>query len=290
MYIDSHCHLDFPDFATRFDEVLQNMSANQVDLALCISVTLEDFPKVLALAEQHDVLFATVGVHPDYPDCLEPGVEQLVRLADHPKILAIGETGLDYFRFKGDPQTGLEWQRERFRVHIRAARQARKPLIVHTRAASADTLRLMQEEGAREACGVLHCFTEDWETARAALDMGFYISFSGIVTFKNAADLREVAIKTPLDRLLIETDSPYLAPVPKRGKTNEPAFVRHVGEFLAQLRGISPEQMAELTTNNFYRLFSNLGSKDDVSNEVEKHRPNRACACGRCLGLALPGG
>jgi TatD DNase family protein len=290
VYIDSHCHLDFPDFAPRFDEVLANMKANEVDLALCISVTLEDFPAVLALADKYPQLYASVGVHPDYPDCTEPTVEELIKLADHPKILAIGETGLDYFRVKGDPQTELEWQRERFRVHIRAARQTRKPLIIHTRAAKLDTLRLMKEEGAEHAGGVLHCFTEDWETASAALDMGFYISFSGIVTFKNAQDLRDVAQKVPLDRLLIETDSPYLAPVPKRGKTNEPAFVKHVGEFLATLRGVSNEQIAELTTNNFYKLFSGLGCTYEAKHEVSKNTQtdNRmACACQRCLSLDL---
>jgi TatD DNase family protein len=283
VYIDSHCHLDFPDFAPRLDEVLANMKANEVDLALCISVTLDDFPAVIALAEKHPQLYATVGVHPDYPDCTEPTVEGLVNLANHPKILGIGETGLDYFRVKGDPDTELEWQRERFRIHIRAARQIRKPLIVHTRAAKLDTIRLMKEEGADQAGGVLHCFTEDWETASAALDMGFYISFSGILTFKNAGDLREVAQKVPLDRLLIETDSPYLAPVPKRGKTNEPAFVRHVGEFLATLRGLTNDQIAEQTTNNFYRLFSGLGCAYEVNSQDQGSATRLACSCQRCL-------
>lgn len=267
------------------------MKANQVDLALCISVTLEDFPKVLALAEKHSQLYATVGVHPDYPECTEPTLEGLIQLADHPKILGIGETGLDYFRIQGDPSTELEWQRERFRIHIRAARHTRKPLIIHTRAAKLDTLRLMKEEGAEQAGGVLHCFTEDWETASAALDMGFYISFSGILTFKNASDLREVARKVPLDRLLIETDSPYLAPVPKRGKTNEPAFVRHVGEFLANLRDLNHDQIAEITTNNFYKLFSGLGCTYEANyqeeNEPDKapHRTRLACSCQRCLPI-----
>jgi TatD DNase family protein len=283
VYIDSHCHLDFPDFAPRFDEVLANMKANEVDLALCISVTLDDFPAVIALAEKYPQLYATVGVHPDYPDCTEPTVEGLVHLANHPKILGIGETGLDYFRVKGDPDTELEWQRERFRIHIRAARQTRKPLIVHTRAAKLDTIRLMKEEGADQAGGVLHCFTEDWETASAALDMGFYISFSGILTFKNASDLRDVAQKVPLDRLLIETDSPYLAPVPKRGKTNEPGFVRHVGEFLATLRGLTNEQIAEQTTNNFYRLFSGLGCTYEVNSQEKGSAKRLACSCQRCL-------
>ena len=280
MYIDSHCHLDFPDFRERFDEVLANMKANQVDLALCISVTLEDFPAVLALAEKHPQLYASVGVHPDYPDCTEPTVEGLVSLSQHPKILAIGETGLDYFRIEGDPQTECEWQRERFRVHIRAACEVHKPLIVHTRNAREDTLRLMREEGATDCGGVLHCFTENWETAKAALDLGFYISFSGIVTFKNASDLREVAIKVPQDRILIETDSPYLAPVPKRGKINEPGYVRHVGEFLAQLRGVTSEAFAETTTNNFYRLFSNLEINHEANSEQNQHL---ACSCALCL-------
>ena len=266
------------------------MKANRVDLALCISVTLEDFPAVLALAEKHPQLYATVGVHPDYPDCTEPTVESLIRLADHPKILGIGETGLDYFRVKGDPQIELEWQRERFRIHIRAARHTRKPLIIHTRAAKLDTLRLMKEEGAEQASGVLHCFTEDWETASAALDMGFYISFSGILTFKNASDLREVAKKVPLDRLLIETDSPYLAPVPKRGKTNEPGFVRHVGEFLATLRGQSAERIAEQTTNNFYRLFSGLGCTHEVNSEEKSNPSAWTCACQRCVSMGSQGG
>jgi len=252
VFVDSHCHLDFPEFAERIDDVLRRMHENRVDAALCISVTLSEFPAVLALAERYPQLWATVGVHPDYPETEEPDVSRLVALAGHPRIRAIGETGLDYYRLTGD----LEWQRERFRVHIRAARRAGKPLVVHTRAASADTIRLMREEGADAAGGVMHCFTEDWPTARAALDLGFHISFSGIVTFKSAQSLREVAARVPDDRLLIETDSPYLAPVPHRGKTNEPAFVRHVGERLAEVRGCSVERIAELTTTNFRRLFS----------------------------------
>ena len=254
MFIDSHCHLDFPDFAGHLAAVLGRMRENRVDAALCISVTLPDFPAVLSLAERHPQLWATVGVHPDYPESEEPDVPTLVRLADHPRIVAIGETGLDYYRLKGD----LEWQRERFRVHVRAARACRKPLVVHTRAASTDTIRILREEGADAVGGVMHCFTEDWETAHAAIELGFCISFSGIVTFKNAQSLRDVAARVPDDRLLIETDAPYLAPVPFRGKTNEPAFVRYVGEQLAEIRDCSVERIAELTTGNFKRLFNVL--------------------------------
>jgi TatD DNase family protein len=255
MYIDSHCHLDFPELVANLDAILQRMRDNRVDRALCVSVTLEDFPKVLALAEAHENLYASVGVHPDYPDCLEPDVPTLVRLAAHPKIIATGETGLDYYRAQGDPAQTHEWQRERFRVHIRAARQSGKPLIIHTRSASADTLAIMKEEGADAIGGVMHCFTETWEVARAALDLGFHISMSGIVTFRNAQSLREVAAAVPLDRLLIETDSPYLAPVPHRGKTNEPGLVSHVGEFIAQLRGLDAQGLADATTANFFRCF-----------------------------------
>lgn len=210
-----------------------------------------NFPRVLALAESHSNLFASVGVHPDYEDTAEPEVEQLLKLADHAKVVALGETGLDYFRLKGD----LEWQRERFRRHIRAARQCGKPLIIHTRAAAEDTLRIMEEEGAASVGGVMHCFTESWEIARRALDLNFYISFSGIVTFKNAAIIKEVAKKVPADRMLIETDSPYLAPVPHRGETNQPAFVRHVAEEIAHLRETTLAEIAAVTTNNFFNLF-----------------------------------
>lgn len=251
MLIDSHCHLDFPELAGRLDEVFARMRENQVTHALCVSVNLGDFPQVLALAAAHAHLYASVGVHPDYPDVAEPSVDDLVQLAQHPKIVAIGETGLDYYRLTGD----LEWQRARFRNHIRAARECRKPLIIHTRAAAEDTIRIMQEEGAGVAGGVMHCFTETWEVAQAALDMGFYISFSGIVTFKNAKSLKEVAQKVPLDRMLIETDSPYLAPVPFRGKTNEPGFVKHVAEEIARLRSCDTAVIAQHTTNNFNKLF-----------------------------------
>lgn len=252
MLVDSHCHLDFPELIADLPAVLATMRVNDVGAALCVSVTLEDFPKVLALAESHDQLYASVGVHPDYPDLREPSVAELVELARHPKVVAIGETGLDYYRLTGD----LEWQRERFRVHIRAARQACKPLIIHTRAAAADTLRLMREEGAAEAGGVMHCFTESWEVAQGALDLGFHISFSGIVTFKNAREIKAVAQRVPLDRLLVETDSPYLAPVPYRGKTNQPGWVKHVAEEVARLQGCSLSDVAAATTANFKRLFN----------------------------------
>jgi TatD DNase family protein len=255
MYIDSHCHINFPELAARMPEILAKMAANKVTHALCVSVDLLDFPQVLALAEQYPHIYASVGVHPDYEDTPEPSVDELVRLADHPKIVAIGETGLDYFRLTGD----LEWQRARFRTHIKASRITRKPLIIHTRSASEDTIRLMREEGAGvEAggvAGVMHCFTESLEVARAAIDMGFYISFSGIVTFKSARDLQAVAKEVPLERILIETDSPYLAPVPMRGKVNEPGFVAHVAEYLADLKGVPLAQVAQQTTDNFLNLF-----------------------------------
>ena len=251
MFIDSHCHLDFPDLVGRKDEVLSRMAANGVDQALCVSVTLEAFPNVLALAHEYPHLFASVGVHPDNAECEEPDVERLLTLADDPKVIAIGETGLDYYWQKDEP----EWQRDRFRTHIRASRACGKPLIIHTRSAAADTIRLMREEGAEMAGGVMHCFTETQEVADAALDLGFYISFSGIVTFKNAKPLKEVARRVPLERMLIETDAPYLAPVPHRGKTNEPGFVKHVAEEIAALRGLPLETIAEQTSNNFRTLF-----------------------------------
>jgi TatD DNase family protein len=259
MLVDSHCHLDFPDLAADLDSVMALMQKNQVAQALCVSVTLEDFPKVRAIAEKYPHVFASVGVHPDYEGVSEASPAILAALADHPKVVAIGETGLDYFRLKGD----LEWQRERFRNHIRAARLCRKPLIIHTREAALDTIRIMREEGADKAGGVMHCFTESWAVADAALDLGFYISFSGIVTFKNATALKEVARKVPLERMLIETDSPYLAPVPHRGKTNQPGLVIHVAEEIAKLRGVPFDQVAAMTTNNFVNLFN---IKEHVSN------------------------
>ena len=251
MLVDSHCHLDFPDLAGRIPQVLERMQQNGVSCAVCIAVNLEDFPKVLALAETQPNLYATVGVHPEYADAEEPDIARLVQLAEHPKVIAIGETGLDYYWQKDRP----EWQRQRFKNHIHAAVATGKPLVVHMRDAAEDTLRILKEEGAQAVGGVMHCFTETWEVARQALDLGFHISFSGIVTFKNATAIKEVAQKAPLDRILVETDSPYLAPVPYRGKPNEPAYVRHVAEELARLRGLSFEQIAEATSYNFFNLF-----------------------------------
>jgi TatD DNase family protein len=251
VFVDSHCHLDFPELSGRLDQVLAAMRANRVSHALCVSVTLETFPRVLELAHRHANLYASAGKHPDHTDGAEPTVESLVELAADPRVVAIGETGLDYYRLTGD----LEWQRERFRTHIRAARQTGKPLIVHTRAAAADTLRIMREEGAGEAGGVMHCFTESLDVAEQAIELGFHVSFSGIVTFKNAVELKAVARAIPLERMLIETDAPYLAPVPHRGKTNEPAYVRHVAEEIARLRGIEAEEVAAATSRNFFELF-----------------------------------
>lgn len=252
MYIDSHCHINFPDFADKLPKLFELMQANQVSHALCISVELEKFPDIRRLAETYPNVFASVGVHPDHEGCTEPTVDDLVALADHPKVVAIGETGLDYFRLTGD----LEWQRERFRTHIRAARTTHKPLVIHTRSAADDTLRIMREEQAGEAGGVMHCFTESLAVAKAAIELGFYISFSGIVTFKNATALREVAAAIPLERMLIETDSPYLAPVPHRGQTNQPGYVKHVAEEIARVRGITPEAVGAATSENFFRLFA----------------------------------
>lgn len=251
LLVDSHCHLDFPEFQGREDELVTAMQANGVGWALVAGVTLERFPGVLALAKRFPRLFAAVGVHPDTQEGQEADEETLLRLADHPKVVAIGETGLDYYRLEGD----LEWQRDRFRTHIRAARKCRKPLIIHTREAAADTLRILEEEAAGEVGGVFHCFTENRAVAEAALALGFHISISGIVTFKNALQIKEVATLVPLDRLLVETDAPYLAPVPYRGKLNHPALVRHVAEEVAKLRGIRIEDLADATTSNFFRLF-----------------------------------
>ena len=251
MFVDSHCHINFSGLVEQQTALLARMKDSAVTHALCVSVNLADFPPVLAMAEKHANVYASVGVHPDYEDTEEPTVARLVELAAHPKIVAIGETGLDYFRLTGD----LEWQRERFRIHIRAARQAGKPLIIHTRSAAEDTLRIMAEEGAVQIGGVMHCFTESLEVAQQAMAMGFYISFSGIVTFKNAVALKQVAQTISLERMLIETDAPYLAPVPHRGQTNEPAFVRHVAEEIARLRGITMEEVGEVTSRNFFRLF-----------------------------------
>lgn len=253
MFVDSHCHLAFPEYANQLPAVLERMRAAQVEAALSVCTTLPEAAAVLATAAAPGV-YASVGVHPDSTDTPEPTLERLLELARHEKVVAIGETGLDYYRL---PEP-LGWQRERFRVHIRAARACGKPLIIHTRAASADTLKIMREEGADAVGGVMHCFTESADVARQALDLGFHISFSGIVTFKNARDLQATATIVPLDRLLIETDSPYLAPVPHRGRTNEPAHVVHVAAKLAELRGKPLAEVARATTANFYRLFKPL--------------------------------
>ncbi len=249
--IDSHCHLDFEGLANRLPEVLSAMDANGIAGCMTIGVTLEDAAQVLAIAQAYPQVFASVGVHPEYADHQEPDVDTLCALAADPKVLAIGETGLDYHWHKDRP----EWQRERFRVHIRAARALKKPLVIHTREASEDTLAILKEEGASEVGGILHCFTESLDVARAGMDLGFYISLSGIVSFKKAEQVHEVARSIPLDRLLVETDAPYLAPVPYRGKPNEPAYVKHVAEAIADLRQISLEEVAATTSRNFLNLF-----------------------------------
>lgn len=254
MFVDSHCHVNFPELAAQMPDILQKMNTNSVGKALCVSVNLPDWPNLINLVEQHEALYASVGVHPDYEDTIEPTVEDLVERSHHPKVIAIGETGLDYYRLSGD----LSWQRQRFRRHIQAAKQTKLPLIIHTRASSEDTLNIMREEGAQEARGVMHCFTESWEVAQASMDMGFYISFSGIVTFKKATELQEVARRMPLDRILIETDSPYLAPVPHRGKLNDPSKVIHVAEMLASLRNVKVSEIEEASTLNFFNLFNKI--------------------------------
>ena len=268
MYTDSHCHLNFPELAAQLPAIREAMQAAQVTRALCISTTMEEFPQVHALATGYDNFWCSVGVHPDTEGLIEPSVADLVACSALPRVVAIGETGLDYYgmedRKGGRSIADLDWQRERFRVHIRAARQVGKPLIIHTRSSSDDTLRLLREEGetgaAGSAGGVFHCFTETVAVARAALDLGFYISLSGIVTFKNAADVHEVARLVPDDRLLIETDSPYLAPVPYRGKRNSPAYVPWVAARIAELRGVPVEQVAAFTSANFTRLFPRVGA------------------------------
>lgn len=255
MYVDSHCHLTFPELASRLGEIRHAMAEARVDRALCICTTLEEFEQVAALARAYDNFWCSVGVHPDNEGVEEPTVERLLMLAGTPKVVALGETGLDYYRLNGRSLAQMEWQRERFRVHIRAARQTGLPLVIHTRSASADTLAILREEGQGQVRGVFHCFTETQEVADAALELGFHISFSGILTFKNAVDLREVARRVPLERCLIETDSPYLAPVPYRGKTNDPSLVPYVARQLADLKGLPEEEVAQATSRNFERLF-----------------------------------
>ncbi|OZI74747.1 TatD family hydrolase [Bordetella genomosp. 12] len=254
MYVDSHCHLNFPELAADLPAVLERMAANQVTHALVVSVNMPEWPGLMDLVRPQRHLWASVGVHPDYEDTPDPTAEELVRLAQDPKVVAIGETGLDYYRLS-EP---LDWQRERFRRHIRAARGAGLPLIIHTRNSAEDTVRILKEEGAAEVGGVMHCFTESWEIAQAALDLNFHISLSGIVTFKNAAIVHEVARNMPLDRLLIETDSPYLAPVPYRGKLNDPSKVIHVAEKIAELQGRTVAEVAQASTENFFKLFSKI--------------------------------
>lgn len=262
MFTDSHCHLNFPELVENLDTIRADMAQAQVTRALVISTTLESFPDVHALATQHDNFWATVGVHPDNEGVQEPTLDDLLARAKLPKVVGIGETGLDYYRLNGRSVADMEWQRERFRIHIRTAQQTQLPLVIHTRSSSADTLAILKEEGedgsAGSAGGVFHCFTETAEVARAGLDLGLYISFSGILTFKNAQDLRDVAAFVPMDRILIETDSPYLAPVPHRGKTNNPSYVPFVAKQIAEIKGLSVEAVAEATTANFERLFNGV--------------------------------
>ena len=251
-FVDSHCHINFPELYQNIDSILSKMSSNKVTHALCVSVTLDKLPDIFKIANKYPHIFASVGVHPDYEDIEEPSVEELCRLSQENKVVAIGETGLDYFRVQGD----LSWQRDRFRTHIKAAIQSNLPLIIHTRNAAEDTLKIMRKEGANEVGGVMHCFTETLDVAIEAIKLNFYISFSGIVTFKNAIDLKEVVRAIPIDRILIETDSPYLAPVPYRGKINDPSNVIHVAEEIAKLKNISVEEVGQITTQNFFKLFS----------------------------------
>jgi TatD DNase family protein len=276
MFTDSHCHLSFPELRAQLPDILDAMSQAQVDRALCICTTLEEFEDVYSLARDHDHLWSTVGVHPDSDEVQEPTLDDLLERAARPRVVGIGETGLDYYRLGDRTVADMEWQRERFRIHIRAARQTSLPLVIHTRSASDDTLAILREEGGfasagtpglAQAKGVFHCFTESMSVARAALDLGFFISFSGILTFRNAADLREVAAYVPLDRTLIETDSPYLAPVPYRGKTNTPAYVPWVAKQVAELKGLSVDAVAEATSHNFDLLFdqAKAGSSTEQS-------------------------
>ena len=261
MYTDSHCHLNFPELLEQIGDIRSAMAQASVTRALCIATTLEAFPQVHGLAMDYANFWATVGVHPDSEDVAEPTFDDLVQRAALPRVVAIGETGLDYYRLNGRSVADMEWQRERFRVHIRAAQATAKPLVIHTRSASDDTLAILREEGEAAgggAGGVFHCFTETRAVATAALDMGFYISFSGILTFKTAQDLRDVAALVPMDRLLIETDSPYLAPVPYRGKTNNPSYVPWVAKQLAEIKGCSPEAIGEQTSRNFDTLFAGV--------------------------------
>ncbi len=251
-FVDSHCHINFPELYQNIDSILSKMLSNNVTHALCVSVTLDKFPDIFKIANMYPHIFASIGVHPDYEDIEEPTIEGLCQFAGEKKVVAIGETGLDYFRVKGD----LAWQRDRFRTHIKAAIRSHLPLIIHTRNAAEDTLKIMREEGAENVGGVMHCFTESLDVALEAIKLNFYISFSGIVTFKNATELKAVVKSIPLDRILIETDSPYLAPVPHRGKINDPSYVIHVAEEIAKLKNISVDEVGQVTTKNFFNLFS----------------------------------
>jgi TatD DNase family protein len=265
MFVDSHCHLSFPELRARIGEIRAEMAAARVDRALCICTTIEEFDAVHGLALAHDNLWCTVGVHPDSEGVHEPTLDDLLQRAARPRVVGIGETGLDYYRLAGRSVADMAWQRERFRVHIRAARATGLPLVVHTRSSAADTLAVLQHEGEGAVGGVFHCFTESREVARSALDLGFMVSFSGILTFRNAEDLREVARLVPLDRLLIETDAPYLAPVPHRGKVNTPAWVPHVAQQVASLKGVTLEEVARQTSDNFDRLFPRVTQPELVA-------------------------
>ncbi len=256
MLVDSHCHI--PMIESELKGLFERASELGVSHMLCVAVDLDSYPEILELAKNYKHVFASVGVHPNEKVNHEPTVEELVALAEEPEVVAIGETGLDYYRSTGN----LEWQRDRFRIHIRAAKEIRKPLIIHSREAKTDLIQIMEEERARDVGGVMHCFVDDWETAQQAMTMNFYISFSGIVTFKNAREVQDVARKVPLDRLLVETDSPYLAPVPYRGKMNQPAYVHYVAKYLSELRGESYDEIAKATTDNFFRLFSSAIKTD----------------------------
>jgi TatD DNase family protein len=255
MFIDSHCHLSMPELHAELPAILADMAAAQVEQAICICTTMEEFPLVHSLATAHPQLWATVGVHPDNEDVHEPSLDELVQAAQLPRVVAIGETGLDYYRLNGRTLDEMAWQRERFRTHIRAAIQAAKPLVIHTRNSAQDTLDILREEGGWRAGGVFHCFTETVAVALAAVELGFYVSLSGILTFKNAQQVRDVAQAVPLERLLIETDSPYLAPVPYRGKRNSPAYVPFVAQQLAEIKGVSVEDVARQTRANTQQLF-----------------------------------
>jgi TatD DNase family protein len=250
--IDSHCHIPLLSEDMAVEEILNNAKENDISHMLCVAIDLDGSPDIIDLARKYDMVSASVGIHPNTELHKEASLDDIISLANDDEVVAIGETGLDYFRSDGD----LEWQRDRFRTHITVAKELKKPLIIHTREAKEDVIQILKEEGADEIGGVMHCFVEDWETAQAAMDLNFLISFSGIVTFKNAKDLQEVAKRTPLNKMLVETDSPYLAPVPFRGKTNQPAYVRHVAEFIAELKQTSFVEVAQQTSNNYNKLFN----------------------------------